>query len=233
MLTWKCLRRNPNCATIKYLESRRSCWNSQSLKHTRRFSKTKTENVRILAVPKYSSLRKSTSKFGVLSWVVSPLFVSSDQLLGAVSYSSWRPYGYRWWCNNDNLKRFCFCRFNGKIWGLKSLKSYPGKACASSMNTRLVYSHHISFFRVFLLTLHVDARVSQAGYIPVPGIIGINLGDTTLCRRRKRSVLAARWKVCCMEPLRPLLPELFLLFLLLLLILLLILIIPFSRLPWM
>ena len=106
------------------------------------------------------------------------------------------------------------------------------------MNTRLVYSHHISFFRVFLLTLHVDARVSQAGYIPVPGIIGINLGDTTLCRRRKRSVLAARWKVCCMEPLQPLLPGLFLLFLLLLLLLLLLILLlililsPFSRLPY-
>jgi hypothetical protein len=59
MRRWKKLRCNPNCTTPKYLESRGSWRNSQSLKQIWVFSKTKPENVRILActeIPKIPDL---------------------------------------------------------------------------------------------------------------------------------------------------------------------------------
>ncbi len=59
MRRWKKLICNPNCTTPKYLESRGSWRNSQSLKHIWGFSKTKPENVRILActeIPKIPDL---------------------------------------------------------------------------------------------------------------------------------------------------------------------------------
>ena len=70
-------------------------------------------------------------------------------------------------------KVWAFVSSTGKIWG--GFKWLPDKACASSINTnaRLVNSHHMKlFFIVFLLIPQVDARVAQAGWGPVPGVIG-------------------------------------------------------------
>ena len=70
------------------------------------------------------------------------------------------------------------------------------------------------FFYYFLLDPHVDARVAQAGRVPVPGVIGKELeltwGHDFLSTTDKEFA----WKVCCMGPLQPLLPGLFLLLLL-------------------
>ena len=64
-----------------------------------------------------------------------------------------------------------------KVWAfISSTGKYEAggfKCVVNYANARLVNSHHMKLFKiVFLLIPQVDARVAQAGWGPVPGVIG-------------------------------------------------------------